>query len=146
MGSTIFMCIEPLIIHYFWIFCRLLVQGPLFCPKKTSAFTSYSIFADKTAFISIVDPENISQVILPPETTLLPYREGNAKTCWSQKKVAKLGNFLCQGRKCHSITPWSSFLRYNNWPCPCLKTSKPKYLLLTLGLGIEPYGCKIGKM
>ena len=82
-------------------------------------------------FISIADPsENPTQVVLPSETTSLPNREGNDKTCFCPKKVSKLGQLSLSGQKWHSITPWSSFLGYNNWPCPCFKTSKPKVLTL----------------
>ena len=99
-------------------------------------------------FISIADPsENTTQVILPSETTSLPNSEGNAKTCFCPKKGCKIRPIIFVRSKNDTVLPpevrfWVITMGHVH----VLKQGSQKYLLSTLGLGIEPYSYKIGKM
>ena len=105
-------------------------------------------------FISIADPsENTTQVILPSETTLLPNREvrETPKRVFVPKKSCKIRPIIFVRSKNDTVLPPEVRFWVITWVVTIghvhlLRQASQKYLLSTLGLGIEPYCYKIGKV
>ena len=155
MGSTIFMCIEPLTIHYFQNFLSFMgSEGPFFCPKKLvfslhmiSWLIKWNPFYGKDLHFDSwpIREHNAGNPAIRNYFAVKPW--GKRQNVFLSQKSCKIRPIIFVRSKMTQYYP--SEVRF--WVITIghvhvLRQASQKYLLSTLGLGIEPYGCKIGKM